>query len=215
MFGITPERLAFTALAYPILLFSLCFHEWSHAMSAKFFGDRTAELQGRLTMNPIVHIDPIGTVIFPLIVMLTGFPYVFGWAKPVPVDPVRMRKMKDIVWVSLAGPGSNLLLVLAAVLGFKIYLLAGAPGDASFVQRLASIFIILNLVLMWFNLIPLTPLDGSRVVLAHVRPTPFWAAYEQYGFLILILLFATGGLGLVFGPFLSASEFVINTFLHL
>ncbi|MBN1475614.1 site-2 protease family protein [Candidatus Sumerlaeota bacterium] len=206
---IDPQRIAYAAIAYPVLLFSLCLHEWGHAMSAKLFGDPTAEAQGRLTMNPLSHMDPIGTVLFPLIMLLnpmgTGV-YLFGWARPVPVNPVHMRRLKDIVWVSLAGPGSNLALAVGCAVAYKVYLMTGGVFDPAamwtssddVVQNLLAIGISINLLLMWFNLLPITPLDGSKVLLAnipgHSRTMPFWQTYEQYGPFILLILLFTGGL---------------------
>lgn len=201
------EILAHAAIAYPILLFSLTFHEWGHAMSAKLLGDRTAELQGRLTMNPISHIDPIGTVLFPLIAMLQpGLArFIIGWAKPIPVNPLNLRKSTDMVWVALAGPACNLILVLLGVLVFKVLLvfdlLPAGERNAEMAVTAFLTFIGINLILIWFNLIPLPPLDGSKVLLAHVkghwRSFPFWQAYEAYGQFVLLILFLSGGLSLI------------------
>jgi Zn-dependent protease len=147
--------------------------------------------------------DPVGTVVFPLVMMLTSFPYLFGWAKPVPVNPMNLRKNSDMVWVALAGPACNLALVFVSVVVFKIYLLIAAPqGELSRAEEIVFQFFLfmiqINLVLMWFNLIPVTPLDGSKVLLynipRHTRSYPFWESYEQYGPFILLILLFTGSL---------------------
>lgn len=209
-------RLAYAGLAYPILLFSLTFHEWGHARSAKFFGDRTAEQMGRLTMNPIPHIDPIGTLLAPLLILLTGFPFLFGWANPVPVNSLLLRRLSDIVWVSLAGPACNLILAVAGVVAFKAYLLADHPyagelawqlGAGDVVQNFLALWIAINVLLAIFNLLPVPPLDGSKVVLAqvpgHSRTMPFWIAYERSGLFILAVLFVSGAFDYVVGIPLS------------
>lgn len=203
------DLIANAAIAYPILLFSLSFHELGHAISAKWFGDTTAENLGRVTMNPVSHIDPIGTVIIPLTMMLfpTGVGrFILGWAKPVPVNPTRLRKLRDIVWVSLAGPACNLILAVLSTIAFKVFLIFAIKDNQLVVSEKAFEVVTnaflsgigINLILMWFNLIPLTPLDGSRVVLAHVpghsRMMPFWQMYERYGFIVLWGLLLTGGL---------------------
>ncbi len=215
------ERLAYAALAYPALLFSLSVHEWGHAMSAKLLGDRTAEEAGRLTLNPIAHIDPVGTVLFPLMGMLSpGLGrFIFGWAKPVPVNPMRLRRMSDIMWVSLAGPACNLALAAISVIALKIHLslfadATSAPGAEILVRFLMSM-IGINLILMWFNLIPLAPLDGSKVLLAQIPGTSphlaFWRAYEAYGPFILLGLFFTGGLRLILeGPMRVSFDVIIR-----
>lgn len=156
-------------LQYFCLLFSLCVHEASHAAMADRCGDPTARLLGRLTLNPLRHIDPIGTVALPLLAMFTGFPYMFGWAKPVPYNPRNLRNLRrDEMLVSLAGPGSNLIIALACVFLLRaLAALLGVSPDSAALETLLSVFIFMmfiNLLLMLFNLIPLPPLDGHRVL---------------------------------------------------
>jgi Zn-dependent protease len=194
------ERLAYAAILYPILLFALTFHEFGHAWCAKRLGDRTAEALGRLSMNPIVHIDPIGTVVFPLIMLLSPVGLLFGWAKPVPVNTLNLRKTSDMVLVALAGPACNLILFVIGVIAFKVFVMVADPRPdveaMVTISRVFTMWIALNLILILFNLLPFTPLDGSKVLLynipGHVRSAPFWAAFEQYGPMILIVLWFSG-----------------------
>lgn len=224
--GNMQARIAYAALAYPVLLLSLCFHEFSHGLAARWFGDRTAEREGRLTMNPLVHIDPIGTVIFPLIMMLSPWGrFLIGWARPVPVNPLALRRMRDIIWVSLAGPASNFVLAIAATLMMKIYItiLPGPSAADTPANRVVwTLFlnaVTINILLGFFNLIPLTPLDGSRVVLASIPPSKrtliFWQYYEQYGFLLLLLLLWIGGLRVVLLPFMNGGLRLVEWFLGI
>jgi Zn-dependent protease len=173
------------------LVFSLSFHEFGHAYVAKLFGDRTAEQQGRLTLNPIAHIDPMGL----LMVILIGF----GYAKPVPTNPRNFSSPRADLWVSAAGPGMNLLLAIVAAnfygvainMGWEIFL-----NQAS--NTFFSYFIIINLVLMLFNLIPIGPLDG-HYILPHFLPKPLAYKYRifnhQYGTMILLGLIALSFIG--------------------
>jgi len=193
---LSPEIL----IALPVLLFSLVLHEFAHAYTAYLAGDMTAASQGRLTLNPIAHIDPVGTLIIPVIQMTTGVPLI-GWAKPVPINPLKFKSSEWDIFVSLAGPGSNLLLVIVAAILLKIGLMAGfvdlaallgLTGKVDPIGTVLVLFIMINVMLTIFNLIPIPPLDGSRVLyklLAQAR-SPLadkYAALEQYGFIILML----------------------------
>lgn len=141
-------------------LFALCFHEYAHGWMAKRKGDNTAELMGRLTMNPIAHADPFGTVIFPIMGVMTGF--VFGWAKPVPVNPSNLKNPKeDMFWIALAGPASNLLLAFIGTAGL-VMMASQQLGDA--LMGGIYMFIMINMFLCFFNLIPLHPLDGGKIL---------------------------------------------------
>ncbi|MCH8203862.1 MAG: site-2 protease family protein [Candidatus Hydrogenedentes bacterium] len=175
-----------------VLLFSLCVHEAAHAAMAYYCGDDTARLQGRLTLNPLAHIDPLGTVILPLVMLMTtGF--VFGWAKPVPFNPAKLNNVRrDPVLIAMAGPASNLMLALFFVLTGRLYFLLA--GGASEVPTLAFTFflymVFLNLILMLFNLIPVPPLDG-HYVLNYFLPPRAQRAMQQigpFGIIIAILL---------------------------
>jgi Zn-dependent protease len=170
------------------LVLSLTVHEWAHAASAKLLGDDTAERLGRLSLNPLHHIDPVGTLILPLL----GVP--FGWAKPVPINPLRFRAdvgMSTGLWVTAAaGPASNLLLALlsASVVGICSRIFPNLLPGAS--MPVLTAFVALNVLLGFFNLLPIPPLDGSRIVDSLIPHAlrPAWDAFAQYSALSLIAL---------------------------
>lgn len=176
-----------------ILLFSIVFHEVAHGKMALWKGDTTARDAGRLTLNPISHIDPFGTILLPLFLILTRSPVLFGWAKPVPINPRRFQDSKrDIALVGASGPGSNFLLAVFASVFFRI--LALLFGFDSILTRLMVYGIAINLVLCFFNLIPIPPLDGSRIAMAFL-PSDLVEQYERierYGFIIIFLLLFLG-----------------------
>lgn len=185
--------------AFPVL-FSIVIHEVSHGWVAYRLGDETAKRMGRLTLNPLPHIDLVGTVILPFIMIVMGGP-VFGWAKPVPFNPLNFRKSVNIrngiMWVALAGACSNL--VLAFLFSFILVLIqrffSGFPDLVYFLlSQLAQALIFINLVLATLNLIPVPPLDGSKVLMRilPIRYEPYFHQLERYGFIIIIILFATG-----------------------
>ncbi len=179
-------------IIFSVLLFSLCVHEAAHAAMAYYCGDDTARLQGRLTLNPLAHIDPLGTVIVP-IVMYTMTGFMFGWAKPVPFNPAKLNNVRrDPVLIAIAGPASNLMLALFFVLTGRLYFILA--GGASEVPALAFTFFVsmvfLNLILMLFNLIPVPPLDGHHV-LNYFLPPKGQRAMQRigpFGIIIAILL---------------------------
>jgi Zn-dependent protease len=189
-------------------LFSLAFHEFGHAASAVMLGDQTPREQGRLTLNPLVHVDPLGTLVLPLALILMGQPP-FGWAKPVIVTPYRFTRRLEmrtgLMITAAAGPLMNLLLAVAcalAAVGAHRGALPGGPGTVGVLEQLAG----LNVVLCLFNLLPLPPLDGSRVV-SGLLPVGLRSAYQQLERLspaLLGLLFFTGaGAALIEGPSLA------------
>ncbi len=184
-------------LQVPILLFSIIFHEYAHGYAAYKRGDDTAYLMGRLTFNPIPHIDPFGTVLMPALCALTGLP-MFGWAKPVPVNPLRLdRPRADMSWVAFSGPLSNLFLAVLSALLYKAVVL-GMPlleaGLASTLLTGLRFAVIINLALAFFNLVPIYPLDGSQVLMGRL-PDGALSVYEKhvpYGIYIIFALILTG-----------------------
>jgi Zn-dependent protease len=195
--------------ALPIL-FAITVHEAAHGYAAKYFGDFTADKQGRITLNPLKHIDPFGTVILPAItVMLGGI--LFGWAKPVPVNYANLKNpKKDMFWVAAAGPLSNFVMAIfwALLLNFS----NTAPQSAiNFLAIMSLAGININLVLMVLNLLPMPPLDGGRIAVSLL---PNHMAYklaqvERYGFVILVVLMFTGVLGKIIWPIISVLETII------
>lgn len=175
----------FITLSILVLLFSVILHEVMHGLIALRYGDHTAESAGRLTLNPLPHIDPIGTVLLPLLLVISGAPFLFGWAKPVPVNPLNFRNIKaGEIAVSLAGIGANLFLALIGAVAIH---LMTAVWINPLIFHLLNYMVTINLVLAFFNLIPIPPLDGSRVLIA-LSPYELArkiAGIERYGFLIL------------------------------
>lgn len=177
------------AVFFPIFLFSICFHEFAHGLVAKWRGDRTAEMMGRLTLSPFAHADLLGTVVFPIFGVITGF--FFGWAKPVPVNERNLRNPKvDMFWIAAAGPLSNFFLAfLAAVIIILVKRqFFGFPFERS-VSDIGQFFILTNLSLGVFNAIPLHPLDGGKI-LARFIPDSWDRWLEQNQMLLFIVLLA-------------------------
>lgn len=170
-----------------ILLFSVIVHEVMHGLAALYYGDRTAQNAGRLTLNPIPHIDPLGTVLLPVLLIATGSPVVFGWAKPVPINPLNFRNIRQGELVtSLAGILSNFALAIVAAI---IFHLASKVAPINLLLLL-KFTVDINLILGVFNLLPIPPLDGSKVVMSYL-PYHLLQQYqkvERYGLMILILL---------------------------
>jgi Zn-dependent protease len=186
----------------PSVVFAITLHEAAHGYVAKHFGDTTAYMLGRVTLNPIKHIDPLGTILVPLITAFAGF--IFGWAKPVPVNFNNLRHPKrDMLWVAAAGPGSNIVQALIWALVAKV-LYSAEGAVATYWFQVADAGILVNLILAILNLLPILPLDGGRI-LASVLPSRLSYAYqgtERFGMIILILLIVTGVLGWVMRPLL-------------
>ncbi|MBI3546836.1 MAG: site-2 protease family protein [Gammaproteobacteria bacterium] len=203
----------FVAVAILPLLFAITVHEVAHGWVAKHFGDPTAQRLGRLTLNPLKHIDPIGTVLVPgLLLMLGGF--IFGWAKPVPVTWENLRHPKrDMAIVAAAGPVSNLIMALFWAVIARIGEVLGPSSWAGIpMQYMGQFGIEINAVFMILNLLPLPPLDGGRVAVG-LLPGPWaWqlARLEQFGFFILLGLMMTGILGRVIGPPIHLVERLVS-----
>ena len=206
----TPEHIALGLTTYVVLLFSLSVHESAHGWMAWKLGDETAMRLGRVSLNPIVHIDPIGTLLFPLIQIFTSVPLI-GWAKPTPYNPANFRRdvtmRKGHMLVAAAGPVSNFLLALVFT-GVLFVLMRGGfvQSRDSFLLNLAVLGIQLNVVLALFNLVPIPPLDGSKVASFGLRGE-LGDRYDRimgpYGFIILMLLLMSGVLGYVLAPIQS------------
>ena len=190
-----------------VLLFSLTVHESAHAWTANRLGDPTARRLGRISLNPVVHIDPIGTILLPLVAFMAGG-LIFGWAKPVPVNPRNLANpRRDFLLIAAAGPASNVLLATAASLLMRVGPAGAAAsgGVASVLFDIGFMVIQLNLLLAVFNMIPIPPLDGGNV-LAGLLPGPLADGYDRvvrpYGFMILLVLMMTGTLyDLIIPPF--------------
>jgi Zn-dependent protease len=180
---------AVTVYALPVI-FAITLHEAAHAYAAKYFGDNTAYAAGRMSLNPLKHIDPIGTILIPLVLYFsTGGQFLFGYAKPVPIEFGRLRQPKrDMAWVALAGPAANFVMALMWMI-FSVLLWAFQVDEVFFLQ-MAKAGILVNLLLLAFNLLPIPPLDGGRIVIS-VLPHQYaykFAKIEPYGFFIVIAL---------------------------
>ncbi len=181
-------------------LFALCFHEFAHGLVAKWLGDNTAEMAGRLSLNPVVHADPIGTWLLPILAIVFRIPFFFGYAKPVPVNSRNLKRpLQDMFWIALAGPVSNMLLAFvgAIALGFVLVMNSGGVGNA--LSLLLKNFIVINLFLAIFNMLPVHPLDGAKVI-APFLPIRWnmWLEQNQRQ-LSMMLMFAV----LLMGPVLA------------
>ncbi len=203
--------------AIPVI-FAITVHEAAHGYVASHFGDQTARMAGRLTLNPIKHIDPIGTVVLPLILLAVGS-IIFGWAKPVPVEWRNLRKPKqDMAWVALAGPGANLAMMLfwAGVGKLAVSFQHVFKGYTEPMLYMAVAGIGINIVLMVLNMLPLPPLDGSRVVSSFLPPRQEeqYNRLEPYGLIILIILVVTGILGWFLWPIISVIQGFLMEFMY-
>ncbi len=208
---------AVAVLALPVI-FAITLHEAAHGYAARHFGDPTAWLAGRISLNPLRHIDLVGTLLIPVAILLfSGGSFLFGYAKPVPVDFGRLKKPKqDMLWVAAAGPAANLAMACFWALMFKfswaVPLYFSVP-----LARMAEAGIQINCVLMVLNLIPLPPLDGGRIAVSLLPHRAAWqfARLEPWGFPILLLLLFTGILGAVMNPLVIGAERIIESIFGL
>ena len=200
------------AYSLPII-FAITVHEAAHGYAAKYFGDMTAFHLKRISLNPLRHIDPLGTIILPVVLFFLQAGFIFGWAKPVPVNFSNLRNpKKDMLWVALAGPGANLIMAILWTIVYSNQQLVPSIGQ-NFISIMAVAGIQINIVLMVLNLLPLPPLDGGRVAVS-LLPYPWsskLAGLERYGFFILIFLLATGLLGAILSPLIRISQNIILT----
>lgn len=204
--------------AVPVLL-AITLHEAAHGYVARHFGDPTAYLAGRITLNPIKHIDPLGTLLVPagilaLSSMVGGSGILFGWAKPVPVDFSRLRHPKaDMLWVAAAGPFVNLLMAVAWAIVFKLATIL-PPSDYTLpLMKMSDAGMHINAVLMVLNLLPIPPLDGGRIAVSLLPHRLAWrfAQLEPYGFPILLVMLFTGVLGAILWPMMAAFRLFLAT----
>lgn len=196
--------------AIPVLL-AIVLHEVAHGWVADKLGDDTARWMGRLTLNPIKHIDPIGTILVPVLLLVVGSPFLFGYARPVPINFRKLRRPKqDMIWVALAGPVTNVLLALASagLLAVMLQLPYSMNWLAEPVALMCQASILINMVLCIFNLIPLPPLDGGRVAVGMLpgRYAYYLSRVEPYGFIIIVALLFTGVLQNTIGPAVMGSS---------
>jgi Zn-dependent protease len=196
--------------ALPVI-FAITLHEAAHGYVAKHFGDMTAHMEGRVSLNPLRHIDPFGTVALPLILLglskLVGGGIIFGWAKPVPVNFANLRHPKrDMLWVAAAGPLSNFAMALGWGLMLKLGLSMPGSTFALPLALMGAAGVFFNIIIMVLNLVPLPPLDGGRILVSLLPHRLAWrvARIEPYGFFILILMLVTGVLGTMLWPAIRA-----------
>jgi Zn-dependent protease len=200
--------------ALPVL-FAITVHEAAHGYAARYFGDDTAWTLGRVTLNPLKHIDPFGTILLPLMLVVVGSPIILGAAKPVPVRFGNLRNPKrDMIWVALAGPMANLVMALAW--GVGLYLLQGVGVTEPFFLKMCQGGVLVNVVLFAFNLFPLPPLDGGRILvgLLPIKQALLVSRIEPFGFFIVIALVFAGFVNTLWmQPVMSATYTVLNLLL--
>lgn len=209
-----------TIAVYAIpVIFAITLHEAAHGFVARMFGDPTAYQAGRISLNPARHIDPVGTLLVPVAILLAskllGSPgMLFGWAKPVPVDFSRLRRPKqDMLWVALAGPAANLLMAVLWAFFLRLFLESGLQESFWFEMAVAGVNV--NLVLMALNLLPILPLDGGRILFSLLPNRMAWqySKIEPYGLVIVVVLLVTDVLWLLMRPVLAMGTTIVQWFL--
>ena len=210
------DTLQIILVAAPPAILAITLHEAAHGYAARYFGDPTAWQAGRISLNPLRHIDPIGTLLLPLLLALFKSPILFGWAKPVPVSIHRLRHPKrDMLWVAAAGPAVNLLMAVGWTALLKLDTLIPYNMLSQPLALMCQVGIIINLSLAMLNLFPLPPLDGGRIVVS-LLPEPLasqFAQLERWGFFILIALLYLGALDVTVWPLVDALErFILSLF---
>ena len=206
------QTLAISALP---VIFAITLHEAAHGYAARHFGDPTAWQMGRISLNPLRHVDPVGTLLVPgVILLLSAGGLLFGWAKPVPVNFGNLRRPKqDMLWVAAAGPAANLAMAVAWALVLKLAIGAPEIGYSEALKEMARVGISINGVLMVLNLLPLPPLDGGRIAVSLLPPRAAWkfARVEPWGFPILLALLFLGLLDDILQPLLRVFNTLIRT----
>ena len=204
--------------ALPVL-FAITLHEAAHGYVARHFGDMTAFAQRRISLNPLRHLDPVGTILVPLVILLaSGGRFLFGWAKPVPVNYSALRKPKQhMAWVAAAGPAANLAMALAWALLLKLAMVLPESGYSEPFVRMSEAGVRVNLIFMFLNLLPILPLDGGRILASLLPNRMSWqySKLEPWGLPVLLVLIVTNMLDAVLGPLLMFSESLIHAFIFL
>ena len=199
--------------ALPVL-FAITLHEAAHGYVARHFGDMTAHAQGRISLNPGRHIDLVGTIIVPLVILfLSGYTFLFGWAKPVPVNYSALRKPRQhMAWVAAAGPGANLLQALIWAGALKLAVAAPENMFSVPLRLMSEAGIVVNLVFMFLNLLPILPLDGGRILASLLPSRAAWqyARLEPLGLPLLVILLLTNVLSVVLEPLVGVSDALIR-----
>ena len=209
------KQLASTLAIYALpVLFAITLHEAAHGYVARHFGDMTAHAQGRISLNPVRHIDLVGTIVVPVAILLvSGYSFLFGWAKPVPVNYSALRKPRQhMAWVAAAGPLANLAMTLVWAALLKTALLLPAAGFSHFLELAARAGILVNLVFMFLNLLPILPLDGGRILASLLPRRAAWqySRLEPFGVPLLLILLFTNVLSVLLGPLVGASNALIR-----
>ena len=209
------NQLVQTVAIYALpVLFAITLHEAAHGYVARHFGDMTAHAQGRISLNPVRHVDLIGTLAVPLVILaLTSGKFLFGWAKPVPVNYSALRRPRvHMAWVAAAGPGANLAMALLWALVLKICVLLPTGSFTVPLALMAQAGILVNLIFMCLNLLPILPLDGGRIVACMLPNRAAWqySKLEPWGLPVLILLLLTNVLNVVLEPLVGASDALIR-----